>query len=298
MDEPVIGMPTSLTRILYSLPALTVFKTNTSFKRWDEARKAWGVIVNNSRSVARQTSTWIQKTDLPKEEKVRLLRRIATAVWLFPRTMQTHLLNPAEDAVAYAAEIRDKLPNKELAEMLVAARHKPTLALYEMSCAINELPLDTFQRTTIDSDVSQMCDAMGGCDRIFGSPVPVSYTRFAARFVELWMLFVPFALYQVSIAELYEWRRARSSVYLIIIILRSRRAFSTKPYYTTWNHWAAIPSSMLLGFFFLGIEDLAIGLEEPFSVLPLDKIAFGIGLSAEEHVEWMESELSVETFER
>jgi ion channel-forming bestrophin family protein len=45
---------------------------------------------------------------------------------------------------------------------------------------------------------------------------------------------------------------------------------------------------MILGFFLLGIEELAIQLEEPFSVLPLDKIANGIGLSAEEHVEWAE----------
>jgi predicted membrane chloride channel (bestrophin family) len=50
-----------------------------------------------------------------------------------------------------------------------------------------------------------------------------------------------------------------------------------------------IPVSMLLGFFFLGIEELAVQLEEPFSVLPLAKIAGGIGLSAEEHVQWMEN---------
>lgn len=45
---------------------------------------------------------------------------------------------------------------------------------------------------------------------------------------------------------------------------------------------------MLLGFFFLGIEELAIQLEEPFSVLPLSNIVRGVGLSAEEHVQWME----------
>jgi putative membrane protein len=45
---------------------------------------------------------------------------------------------------------------------------------------------------------------------------------------------------------------------------------------------------MLLGFFFLGIEELAVQLEEPFSVLPLAKIVGGICLSAEEHVQWMQ----------
>lgn len=125
------------------------------------------------------------------------MRRIANGVWLFARTMQTHLLQPTEDADAYAVEVRERLPNEELAEMLISARHKPTLALYELSCAINQLPLDTFQRTKIDAEVTEMCDALGDCDRIFGSPVPVIYTRFAGRFVELFMLFVPFALYEV-----------------------------------------------------------------------------------------------------
>jgi len=50
---------------------------------------------------------------------------------------------------------------------------------------------------TIDEQVTAMCNAMGVCDRIFVSPVPVIYTRFLARFVELFMAFVPFALYEV-----------------------------------------------------------------------------------------------------
>lgn len=69
---------------------------------------------------------------------------------------------------------------------------------------------------------------------------------------------------------------------------------------------------MILSFFLLGIEELGIQLEEPFrfvsyfyyivfprhyaffsprsfvhSLLPQHKITNGIGLSAEEHVEWM-----------
>lgn len=43
---------------------------------------------------------------------------------------------------------------------------------------------------------------------------------------------------------------------------------------------------MLLSYFLLGIEELGVQLEEPFSVLPLHKITSGIGLSAEEHVQW------------
>jgi predicted membrane chloride channel (bestrophin family) len=49
---------------------------------------------------------------------------------------------------------------------------------------------------------------------------------------------------------------------------------------------------MILAFFLLGIEELAVQLEEPFSVLPLDKIAGGIGLSADEHSQWAEEALT------
>lgn len=51
---------------------------------------------------------------------------------------------------------------------------------------------------------------------------------------------------------------------------------------------------MLLGFFFLGIEELAIQLEEPFSVLPLAQIASTVGLSADEHYQWMKWTMSQE----
>ena len=49
----------------------------------------------------------------------------------------------------------------------------------------------------------------------------------------------------------------------------------------------SIPVGAVISFFLLGIDELAIQLEEPFSVLPLANIAGGIGKSADEHVEWL-----------
>jgi predicted membrane chloride channel (bestrophin family) len=155
--------------------------------------------------VARESAAWIHKADLPDVEKYRLVRRIADAVWLFPRALQRHLLQPAEDEEPFRRDVVERVKDRRIVDEILVARHKPSLALYEMSSAINEIPLDTVQRTTLDKAVSQLCDAMGGCDRIFTSPVPVVYTRFAARFVEVWMLTIPLALY--------------------------------KPFDGSWNHW-------------------------------------------------------------
>lgn len=52
---PVLSLPAMFFTL--SSPALSlllVFKTNTSYQRWDEARKNWGAIVNNSRTIMRQ----------------------------------------------------------------------------------------------------------------------------------------------------------------------------------------------------------------------------------------------------
>lgn len=172
-----------------------VFRTNSSYKRWDEARKAWATIVNNSRTILRQTAAWISTADLPAAEKQRLIRRVANAVWLFPRAEQRHLLSAREDEEAYRSAVRERLPPALAEDMVSFERHRPSRALYELSSAINEIPIEMFRRVSVDKSVSHLCDAMGGCDRIFGSPVPVSYTRHTARFLELWLLFLPLCLW-------------------------------------------------------------------------------------------------------
>jgi hypothetical protein len=44
----------------------------------------------------------------------------------------------------------------------------------------------------------------------------------------------------------------------------------------------------------LGIEEPVAQMEEPFSILPMDKMIGGICLSIDEHVEW--KKFTVETF--
>jgi predicted membrane chloride channel (bestrophin family) len=201
----------------------------------------------------RQGAAWVHQADISPEEKHRLMARLAAAVWAFPRSLTRHLLSANEDNEDYATDVRSNL-RAELAEDLIAARHKPTRAMYELSCAINEFPLSDFRRVAMDSAATALCDAMGSSERIFTSPVPRFYTRHTARFLEVWLLLMPFTLYD---------------------------AFGY-----TWNHIGMIPATVVISFFLLGIEELGIQLEEPFSLLPQHKITNGIGLSAEEHVDW------------
>jgi ion channel-forming bestrophin family protein len=169
-------------------------KTDTSYERWDEGRKNWGAIVNSCRTIMREGSTWIHESEVPSEEKRRLIGRLAAAVWSFPRSMTRYLLSPAEDEAAYAADCRTNLP-AELAEDLIAAQHRPSRALYELSCAINALPISTWRRVNVDRAVNSLCDAMSSNELIYTSPVPRAYTIYTERFLAVWLLLMPLTLY-------------------------------------------------------------------------------------------------------
>lgn len=183
----------------------------------------------------REGAAWIAETDLSIDDRQKILTRLECAVWSFCRATTRHLLSEREDQEEFAKDVRAKL-RPGLAEDLIVARHKPTRALYEITCAIQELPFNERRQVGMDVSTTVLTNAMGDSERIFTSPVPRFYTRHTARFLEVWLLLVPLALYQ--------------------------------PFSGSWNHWAMIPATSLISFFLLGIEELGIQLEEPFSVLP------------------------------
>jgi putative membrane protein len=242
-----------------SLGLLLVFRTNTAFKRWDEGRKAWGQIINNSRTAVRLGTQWSdQEADGSKEK----LKRLADSVWSFPRSLQYHLLGPLEDGADYARDLQ-KLSDPKFAADLLAVRHKPTRSLKEITQVLSTLDFKSvIYQVEAEKAVTSLCDALGACERIFTSPPPLFYSRHAARFLVVWVFLLPFCLWE--------------------------------PMGSSWNHWAAIPSSVVIAYFLLGIEELAAQMEEPFSILPMDKMTGGIRLSVDEHVEW--KKFTAETF--
>ena len=56
-DLKATNAPFGLTSFALSL--LLVFRTNTSYQRWDEARKMWGSMVNRSRDFTRQALGYV-----------------------------------------------------------------------------------------------------------------------------------------------------------------------------------------------------------------------------------------------
>jgi predicted membrane chloride channel (bestrophin family) len=56
-------------------------------------------------------------------------------------------------------------------------------------------------------------DVMGGCERIFRTPIPLSYTRHTSRFLVCWLTLLPFC-----VADAFGWLTVPISIGLAFFL--------------------------------------------------------------------------------
>ena len=192
--------------------------------------------INHTRDLVRMANTYYDCDGVSPEQRQEELHHVALCTWAFVRAMKRHLSPEEEDEEAFKVELFEKLPEQQ-AQMIINAAHRPNRALQDLSYAIDSLPMHFVRKNEIHSAVTIFEDDLGSSERLLTSPVPVFYSRHTARFLTVWLLFLPFALYD--------------------------------PFKASWNHIAMIPATAVLSVFLFGIEELATQMEEPFTILPM-----------------------------
>jgi len=170
-------------------------------------------------------------------------------LWSLPPPPQGHFRDGQDEEDKLYSEFVGLL-GQEDADKIMEAKHRPMRIVQELSTVVNNANMNDVQLSTIDRNLSGFCDTVGVCERIFKTPMPLVYTRHTSRFLAIWLLFLPLTLYK----ELGD----------------------------SYLHLATIPVSFLIAVFFLGIEELGIQIEEPFSVLPMEVMCDGIEGSCKE----------------
>jgi len=255
---PVLGLPLiPFTTTSPFVGLLLVFRTNSSYKRWDEARKAWGLNINHTRDLVRMATSWygtnMDPNDIDQQRRAFELRQVSLMTWAFVRSMKRHLSPEAEDEDAFKLELYERLTSDQ-AEVIINAVHRPNKALQMLSASIDKIPMHFIRKNEVNNAVSIFEDTLGGCERLLSSPVPLFYTAHTARLISLWIYVLPFALYD--------------------------------PFAGSWNHIAMIPAATVISICIFGIEELAIELEEPFTILPMQGFCDKIGANCDEIVSW------------
>ena len=103
----------------FALSLLLVFRTNSSYGRFDEARKMWGLMLNRSRDIVRMGLAFFPENDPRGFDNQR--KKVALARWMgvFTISLKCHL-TPGEDLSGEAGKL---LTDREL-ELLLSAEHK------------------------------------------------------------------------------------------------------------------------------------------------------------------------------
>jgi len=172
-----------------AISILLSFKLNQSYDRWWEARKIWGSIVNDSRSLVIQLNT------LTKSGNDSVIKRIAyrQIAWCYSLGQALRGLNPMENLGAYLSvddleEIKQR-SNKPLAMLQLHGKDIKDLKESEQ--------MELFSQLQIDDTLVRLCDAQGRAERIKSTVFPVTYRMFLHFIIYLFVVTLSVSLKDV-----------------------------------------------------------------------------------------------------
>jgi putative membrane protein len=171
-----------------SISILISFKLNQSYDRWWEARKIWGSIVNDSRSLILQF-----KQFLPADENINKIayRQIA---WCYALGESLRGLDSKETLKKYLNEIEieeiNKQSNKPLA---IIQHHYNDLKQFKNGEKINQ-----FSEVQLDNTLVRLVDAMGKAERIKSTVFPVTYRLFLHLMIYLFIITLSISLKNIE----------------------------------------------------------------------------------------------------
>jgi putative membrane protein len=156
---------------------LLVFRTNTAYGRWWEARTLWGALVNACRNLALKL---VRLGKLPTSE----LDRARELIVAFPVALRCHLRSESESQLPLS-----------IRELVGDARHVPLAIASELyrlvATAKNSGQLDGDELRILDSELLRLMDVCGGCERILNTRIVTSYRIFARQCVAIFLGTLP-----------------------------------------------------------------------------------------------------------
>jgi ion channel-forming bestrophin family protein len=167
-----------------ALGLLLVFRNNTAYDKWWEARKELGSLVNVSRNMAISLNGLLPPGHTEK-------RRMANLLITFVYTMKGHL------GTGVVNKDLEEL-NPEDLNLVSQASHKPVVVANIMMSRIESLwkekLISEMQQYLMMMKIDTMIDVLGKCERIKNTPIPMAYGFLLKFFIILYVMILPFGL--------------------------------------------------------------------------------------------------------
>ena len=163
------------------------FRNNASYDRWWEARKLWGQLLNDTRSMTRQLLT-LPREPLASDE----VQQFAHVLSALPHALRHQLRKTAPDE-----DLAARLP-APLLERVMASRYRPTTLMLVLGEWVQRQAragaIDPMAVLAFDRNLNSLSDVIGGCERIGSTPLPFAYSVMIHRTVYFFCAALPFGL--------------------------------------------------------------------------------------------------------
>ena len=163
------------------------FRDNSAYQRWWEGRVLWGAMINASRSLARQTRSFLPREDAHDLRRTLVLRQVA-----YVNALRCQLRRQDADA-----EVLRFLSRGE-AEPALARTNTANGILDGTARRIDDARrrgwIDTVQQARMESTLVDIANAQGGMERLKNTPLPNQYRFFPTFFTQLFCTLLPIGL--------------------------------------------------------------------------------------------------------
>lgn len=161
------------------------FRNTVSYDRFWEGRKLWGALLNDTRSLARQSHTLIDGDDYHKQRTHFIVMLTALVHALKHQLRKTN-----------ADLDMNRLLGNSYDKKIQIAVFKPIVILKELGLWINKAKndgkLDSITQVAFDENLNKLSDIIGGCERIASTPIPYTYSILLHRTVYIYCFLLPF----------------------------------------------------------------------------------------------------------
>jgi putative membrane protein len=253
--EYLPAIPLPLVAVLgTSISLILAFRINQSYDRWWEARKVWGAIVNDSRSLIMQASSFIHDDTDGKSEAQKMLTRFAhrQIAWGYCLGQALRGTDPLAGMGSYLAH--------DDFEYISGHINKPNALLMLHAQGLKEMRskgmINDLQQIQLDSTLVRLCDSMGKCERINSTVFPRTYSLIVHFFI-----------------------------YMFVVILSLGLVESVGPY--------EIPMLTVIASAFFLIEKTGIHMQDPFKGRPTDTAVTAIARTIEINIRQLMGENDV-----
>ncbi len=185
----ILGELTSNVAYNLVLGLLLVFRTNSSYDRYWEGRKAWGQMVIAIRNLARTIQVSIP---VANELEWHAKQRVFQLLIAFPIATKLHLRQTPDNQ-----ELADVLTPAEQAEIDQVPNRPVYITLWLQEYLQKELQhqrLDSNRAWELDDLINQLIQGLAACERIVHTPVPIAYVIYLKQLILVYCLALPLGL--------------------------------------------------------------------------------------------------------